>query len=90
MAQFNTFSVLKSCPSQKRGTLPTSKKEGAVGTCVFPFTQSDKTYMSCAELKDYGGVGWCSWDAAYSWNSGRWGYCTSTCPVGKKFIFRLN
>ena len=69
-----------SCQSQTKGSLVTSKGEGGVGTCTFPFTHSGTTYNSCASPDDYGGVGWCAWDTTYL--DGRWGYCSpdSGCP----------
>lgn len=63
-----------SCQSQTKGNLVTSKGEGGVGTCTFPFTYSGTTYNSCASPIDYGGVGWCAWDTTYL--DGRWGYCS--------------
>ena len=55
---------------------------GHVGTCVFPFTYGggDITYTSCAEVKGYGGVGWCAFDARNGDTGSRWGYCTEKCP----------
>ena len=59
---------------------------GNAGTCVFPFTYSmdDITYTSCAEVNDYGGVGWCSFDSQ-NYDSSKWGYCTQDCPISNVF-----
>lgn len=89
------------CQSQTKGALVTSKGEGKVGTCTFPFTYSGTTYDSCASPDDYGGIGWCAWDTTFA--SGRWGYCTPGCPgtdiiatlpeecrPNKELIFNLN
>ena len=65
------------CKATEKGSLPTTKGKGAEGTCVFPFTYGDKKFSSCASLTEYGGVGWCSFDAKYV---GKWGYCTEDCP----------
>jgi hypothetical protein len=67
------------CTSQAKGSLTTSKGEGRVGECVFPFTYSGTTHTSCASPGEYGGVGWCAWDSSYQ--SDRWGYCTEGCPI---------
>ena len=80
-SHFNRFNVfVENCPSQQKGQLKTKKGNGGVGTCVFPFTYKTTTYTTCGDMESYGGVGWCAWDDIYK--SGRWGYCTSSCPVG--------
>ena len=80
------FSV--TCPSQGKGNLQAQQttQQGASsgnGTCVFPFTFSGKTYMSCADVDDFDGVGWCAFD--YNFQLGRWGYCTASCPYTGMF-----
>ena len=75
---FPSPTVTASCPSQPKGALPSARGEGGEGTCTFPFTYSGTTYTSCAKVSDYGGVGWCAWDADYT--KDRWGYCTKECP----------
>ena len=69
---------LGTCPSQEKGDLVSTKEDGSVGTCVFPFTLNDKTHHKCADTNEYGGVGWCAFDENYVTN--RWGYCTESCP----------
>ena len=68
-----------SCPSDSKTNLQlsTSNGEGSKGTCVFPWTYDDVEFTTCADLDNYGGVGWCSFDRKYK---GNWGYCTETCP----------
>ena len=84
--------MLETCVSQQKGDLQTSffKGDGNVGNCVFPFTYAsdDTTYTSCAEVEDYGGVGWCAFDAR-DYSSSRWGYCTQNCPIGKTNLLKF-
>eukprot|EP01049_Picozoa_sp_SAG25_P005918 SAG25_NODE_422_length_8201_cov_86.324940_1_plen_2351_part_10 len=70
--------LAKTCNSQQKGTLVTTKGNGINGICKFPFTYKGKTFAACADPAIYGGVGWCALDTNY--RSGRWGYCTSSCP----------
>ena len=59
--------------------------QGSKGKCVFPFTYKGNTYNSCLKTGDTTKAGWCSWDAGYIPDSGRWGYCTTEgdeCPQG--------
>ena len=69
------------CQATSPECYPSRKGQGANGTCVFPFKYDYRTYSSCADPEDYAGVGWCAFDSDYS--SGRWGYCTSSCPMAK-------
>ena len=84
------FLIVGTCQSQKKGTLRTNEDDGNAGQCVFPFTHSGVTYTACASPEEYGGVGWCAWDHEYAgYFSGRWGYCTSECPLGRKNINKI-
>jgi len=58
------------------------KGAGYNGTCTFPFKYDNRIYNTCADPKDYGGLGWCAFDFDKSGRekNGRWGYCTSKCP----------
>ena len=58
--------------------LTTSQGEGSAGTCVFPWKYDGEWNYSCIGKTAYGGVGWCAFDKTYV--SGRWGYCTDSCP----------
>ena len=66
--------------------LTTSKGEGSVGTCVFPWKYDGEWNYSCIGKTAYGGVGWCAFDKTYV--SDRWGYCTENCP--SMFSFSQN
>lgn len=79
---------IKQCPSRKQGSIVLAKdthdpdgtqKEGAVGTCTFPFTHKTTTYHTCAQIAEFGGVGWCAFDTNYQ--PGKWGFCTPTCAI---------
>ena len=73
------------CPAQAKGCLKTEKSKLSSGTCSFPFHETywsgnekfiGKSYYSCIDKDEYGGVGWCPL------LEGGKGYCTSTCPTG--------
>jgi serine/threonine protein kinase len=50
--------------------------QGSSGSCVFPFSFAGVTHTACVAVADYGGVGWCSFDAEFVAGTSRWGYCT--------------
>ena len=67
------------CPPINSGSV--KKGTGNNGNCTFPFEYNKRIYSTCVDPKDYGGVGWCSFDSKFKgFSSDRWGYCTSNCP----------
>lgn len=72
------------CRSQQKSV--SGLQKGVVGNCVFPFTIKGVSYSHCADVRKYGGVGWCAFDSRY--RNGRWGYCTSACPQQKRASFQ--
>ena len=58
-----------------------SSWEGATGTCIFPFYWKGHRYDYCANPRQYGGNGFCSFTTNFV---GKGGWCTNECPLGRQ------